>query len=94
MQSLFPATGGASFMRRIPILELSTPEEYLQLISPPTPEKDDMGGDEESPCVANDENRDAEGSCECCGGGDDDYDDDDDDGPKDGIATETTPLLL
>ena len=83
MQSVFPDTGGGAFMRRIPLLELSTPEEYLQLIAPPpstSPPGNESSGDD----------------VEQCGGGDKEHeeDDDDDDEKNDHVASESTPLLV
>ena len=85
MQSVFPETGGGAFMRRIPLLELSTPEEYLQLISPPSPENESSADDVEQ--------------CDCCvGGGDgeenEEEDDDDGNGNDHHVASESTPLLV
>mmetsp|Transcript_53630 Transcript_53630/g.130640 ORF Transcript_53630/g.130640 Transcript_53630/m.130640 type:complete len:130 (+) Transcript_53630:1470-1859(+) len=62
MQSVFPETGGGVFMRRIPLLELSTPEEYLQLNASSPADK--TPEDEAAADVA-------------CGGGDEEEDDDD-----------------
>jgi hypothetical protein len=93
MPAVFPVTGGAAFMRRIPLLELSTPEEYLQLIAPRPDEEEAVDPvDVEAPAVVKDN-----GSCDCCGsaGAEEDHDETGDGTAKtdEKVATEATPLL-
>lgn len=85
MPTLFPSTGGAAFMRRIPILELSTPEEYLQLIAPPKEEEvEDLEAADAS-------DKDDDDACDCCSPAE--KEGKEVEKSKSGVATEETPLL-